>query len=117
MIYRYFKIWLKVVINNFDIKLTLIALFVEVLLFVFVYFFLMYNLALIFIIWYLLSIIFQIVQVFLFYKKLLYEQKYDLLLLKPVDPLYGLLVYRHNIADIFVMPLVLLYIKLSNFKK
>ncbi len=109
--------WLKVVINNFDIKMALIVLFVEVSLFIFVYFFLKNNFILIFVVWYLLSIIFQIVQVFLFYKKLLDEQKYDLLLLKPVDPLFGLLVYRHNVSDVFILPLILVYIKLANLKK
>lgn len=55
------------------------------------------------------------IKLFYFYKNIQESGKSDLILLKPVDPLFGLLVYNHNPADIFILFPILIYIKIKSY--
>ncbi len=110
------KIWFSVIKKYFDLKsisIFLIEFFAHIL--VVFLFTRNINLSLVFSV--LLIVIRLSVKLFLFYKNLIQSNNYNLILLKPIDPLFGLLIYNHNPADILILLPILIYIKLRNYKK
>lgn len=110
----YFKIWLKVIRKNLSIK-TLLVFFIEhLVLYLAIFFLFGDNIILSFILLLLLMIIRSVIRLFVFYKKLVDSGNFDQILLKPIDPLFGLIVFKMNLADIVILLPVLIFLKLKN---
>lgn len=116
MIKKNFSIWFRTTKKYVDSKFIVKFLLQCGVLFA-ILFFLTKNLVMSVILLCLLFIAKSFLQLFLLLQKTKSLDVYDIVLSKPSNPLFTLLVYRHNMADMFVIPLVLFYIKLSNFKK
>ncbi len=103
MIFTYFKIWLKVVSKKITLKY-LAILSVSIILSLF-----LFNIVLIF----LLIIIIQSFRLFIFYKHIEEDELFYTLKLKPVNPIFGLLIYNQNPLDIFILIPILFYLKIK----
>lgn len=112
MILTYFKIWLRVVSKTINFKLLSKFLAEHLVIFFVIYYFTNYDLFFSFISLLILMIIRSAIRIVFFYKKLIQSDSYDLILLKPIHPLVGLIIYNRNPADILFLLLVLIYIKL-----
>lgn len=112
----YFKIWLKVVKKSLNVKTTLMFFVGHVVLYLAIYLLSSYNIGLSFILLLLLMIIRSVVRLFVYYRKLIDSHGFEQILLKPIDPLIGLLVYNRNPADILVLAPILVYLKIKNYK-
>lgn len=116
MITRYIKIWFKVIAKNNNLNDIFKTLVIYMLYFALV--FLLTNFRLSFSIFlFILFLHFQITsRLILLYKNLVRTRKYDLILLTPVDPLWGLLIYNKNPADFLILFPILLFIYIKNYK-
>lgn len=112
MITNYFKIWLSVIVKTINYKLLSILFIEHLAIFFVVYYFTNYNLFLSFILLLTIIIVSSAVRIFYFYRKLTQPGGYDLVLLKPVNPLVGIMVYNRNPMDILFLLLILVYLKL-----
>ena len=113
---NYIKIWISVVKKYTDLKC--ISLFlVEFFVYILIIYLVIENINLSVIVSILLITIRLFVQLYYFYKKLVDLNQYNLILLKPIDPLFGLLVFNHNPIDILILLPILIYIKIKNYKK
>jgi hypothetical protein len=66
---------------------------------------------------FILFILFKLIsRLILLQRELVNSGKYDLLLLQPIDPLWSLIIYNKNPADILLLFPVLLFISLKNYK-
>ena len=54
-------------------------------------------------------------RLFIFHKRLLESNTHDLIKLKPIHPLLGLLIYNQNPLDIFIIFPILIYIQIKNY--
>lgn len=114
---KYFHIWFNVVKKYISLELIFKTLVEYLLYFIIIYIFIIRNIYITLIISFTLIAIRLFIQLFYFYRKLIQSNDYNLILLKPVDPLFGLLVYNHNPADIIILLPILIYIKFKNYKR
>lgn len=112
-----FSTWLKVIKKYVNIKVFAIVTIEYIFYFSLVHFFVTRGVILSLLISYVLISSRLFVQLFYYYKRLLESDQYNLILLKPIDPPLGLLVYNHNPADVFIILPILIYIKIKNYKK
>lgn len=112
-----FKIWLKVVKKNLNLRTVVIFFIKHLIVFLVLYFLFSYNIILSFILLIFLIIVMSATRLFLFYKKLISSDSFDQILLKPIDPILGLIVYQRNIADIVILLPILIFIKFKNKKQ
>lgn len=117
MIYKLIKIWFKVVRDKISFEFLS-----KILIFCFVNLIIIYlltnkNLAISISLLIMLIIIILVIRIILFYKELINLKSYDSILLKPVDPIFSLIVYNRNPADIIILLPVLIYLKIKNYKK
>lgn len=110
----YFKIWLKVIKKILNVKTILIFFVEHVFLYLVIYFLSSYNIGLSFILLLFLMIIRSAIRLFLYYRKLIDSDGFDQILLKPIDPLFGMIVFRMNLSDIVILFPVLIFLKLKN---
>lgn len=108
------KIWSKVIRKTLSFKSLLTFFSEHLIIYLAIYFLLNYEVVISFILLLILMIIRSVIRLFVFYKKLVELDSFDQILLKPIDPLFGLLIYRLNIADIVILLPILLYLKLKN---
>lgn len=109
-----FLIWLKVIKNNTNLKLVMFILIEHLVVYLLIYFITNYNIALSFILFLLVMATRSIIRMFVFYKKLIESKNFEQILLKPIDPLLGLIIYKMNIADIVTLLPVLIFLKFKN---
>lgn len=115
MIFRYLKIWLKVISSTMQTKSLFMTLsFCLILLFI-IYFLTGYKIGISVLILLLVLIVRQSLVLFVFYKKLLNTNQYDFVLLKPVDTLVGIIVFNKDPLDIIILLPILVTIKFRNF--
>ncbi len=110
----YFKIWLKVVKKSLNFKTTLIFIVEHVVLYLAIYLLFSYNIGLSFILLLLLMIIRSVIRLFAYYRKLITSDGFEQILLKPIDPLFGMIVFKRNLADVVLLLPVLIFLKLKN---
>lgn len=108
---QHFKIWAKVAVKNTSLKSIVVTLLEHLLYLGAIFLLTNYNLLLSFTLLIVLMMIRSAVRLFVFYKGLLHTNSYNSILLKPVDPLYGLFIYKRNITDILALIPVLLFLK------
>lgn len=113
----YFKIWSKVIRKFITFKYLSVITLIFFLSLFFIYLFIGKSIINSLIILFVLISIDSSVRLALFYKKLINLNLYDLIKLKPIDPLIGLLIYNHNPLDIVILFPVLIFIKFKNYKK
>ena len=112
-----FLIWWRVVKGNINLK-SMIYIFIEhLVLYLLIYFLTKYNFVLSFILLLLLMVIRSAIRLFVFYKKLNESNNFEQILLKPIDPLLGLIVYQRSISDIVVLLPFLVFINFKNKKQ
>lgn len=112
-----FLTWFNVIKDNMSLK-SMISIFIEhLVLYLLIYFITKYNIALSFILLLLIMIIRSLFRLFVFYKKQTESNNFEQILLKPIDPLVGLIVYQRNISDIVMLLLVLIFLKFKNKKQ
>jgi hypothetical protein len=116
MILTYFKIWLKVIKKCITFKYLSIVILVFLPSLFLIYLLLGKNILTSLIGLFILVIIILFVRLFIFYKKIIDLGLFNSLKLKPVDPLFGLLIYNRNPADIFILLPILIYIKIKRRK-
>lgn len=109
--------WFKVVRKTLNLQLLVKVVFGHLLLFCIVYYFTGFNLLLSFVILLMFVIIRSAINIYLFYKELIRTNSYDLILLKPVNPLVSLIIYNKDITDVFLLLFVLLYLRIKMIKK
>ncbi|EKE04852.1 MAG: hypothetical protein ACD_19C00429G0012 [uncultured bacterium] len=116
MIFKFIKIWFKVVRDKISFKYlsqTLIFCFISLIL---IYFLINRNFSLSIFCLFILIATLLVIRLILFYKELVNLKIYDLILLKPIDPLFSLIVYNRNPADIIILLPILIYLKIKNIK-
>ena len=112
---NYIKIWLSTVKKYTSLKSFLKMLLEYIFYFLIIYLFFAKNISLSLIYSIFLVAIRSSFQLFLFYKKLVDSDHYHLILLKPLDPIMGLLIYNHSLSDISILFPILIYIKVRNY--
>lgn len=114
MITRYLKIWFKVITKNNNLNDVAKSAVIHMLYFALI--FLLTNFRIGFSIFiFILFILFKLTsRLILLRRELINSEKYDLLLLQPIDPLWGLLIYNKNPADILILFPILLFVKFKN---
>lgn len=114
MIIKYLKIWANVVREILDFKNISIIFLFYVILFFSIYFLFETGTTLSLLLTLLIILVRQATKLFMFYRKIVEDKKYDLILLKPIDPLVGLLIYNKDPMDVFLLLPILFLVK---FKK
>jgi hypothetical protein len=116
MIARYLKIWFKVITKNNNLNDIAKSAVIHMLYFGLI--FLLTNFRIGFSIFiFILFILFKLIsRLILLQRELVNSGKYDLLLLQPIDPLWSLIIYNKNPADILLLFPVLLFISVKNYK-
>ncbi len=109
-----FKIWLKVAKKTLNFRTVIIFFVGHLVTFLIIYFLFSYNFILSIVFLVLLMLVMSVVRLFLFYKKLFNTDSLDKILLKPIDPLFGLIVYNMNIADIVMLLPLFIFLKFKN---
>lgn len=114
MITRYLKIWFKVITKNNNLNDVAKSAVIHMLYFALIL--LLTNFRIGFSIFiFILFILFKLTsRLILLRRELINSEKYDLLLLQPIDPLWGLLIYNKNPADILILFPILLFVKFKN---
>lgn len=114
MIISYLKIWISIVKKYTSIKTVLILLLENLFYFLVIYFFLTQSIVNSLFILILLVIMRSSIKIVVFLNNLKKTGDYNLVLLKPIDPLFGLIAYNHSPLDILILFPVLVYIKIKN---
>lgn len=117
MMLKYLKIWLKVVRKYVTFKYLSITISIFFLCLFFTNLLFGRNMTTSLIILLTVTIIFIFIRLLLFYKRMVNSESYCLLKLKPINPLFGVLVYNKNPLDIFILLPILLYLKIKDFKQ
>lgn len=117
MMLNLIKVWLKVVRKNVTYKYLSIILIFFLFSLLTIYLLTDRNIifSIVIIYFFISAILFG--RLFIFYKRLLESNTYDLIKLKPIPPLLGLLIYNQNLTDIVILLPLLIYIKLRIIKK
>lgn len=114
---KYLKIWIKTIKGDFDLNVYA-KVGVEYMFYFWIIFFLVKQNIATSLVLLLIFIIFRLFfRLFCLYKKLISANTFYEISLKPIDPLFGLLIYKPNPADILILFPILVYIKLKNSKK
>ena len=113
---KYFKIWFDVIQKYISLELILKTLVEYMLYFIVFYIFITRSVSISLFVALTLIAIRLLIQIVYFYKKLILSNDYNLILLKPVDPLFGLLIYNRNAADILILLPILIFIHFKNSK-
>jgi uncharacterized membrane protein HdeD (DUF308 family) len=116
MIIRYLKIWFKVVKKHISLKLFLMQFAEHLVYFIAMYYLIGSHLLLAIILLVTLMAVRSSIRMFTFYKELINSGSYHQILLKPIDPLFGLLVYKRNMIDIVILIPLLLFLKFRKNK-
>lgn len=116
MITRYLKIWFKVITKNSNLndvaKSAVIHMLYFALIFLLTNFRIGFSISI-----FILFILFKLIsRLILLQRELVNSGKYDLLLLQPIDPLWSLIIYNKNPADILILFPILLHIVIKNYK-
>ena len=116
MVFKYFTIWFKVVKKYATIKYSLIS--IATLFISFISFYLLFSKNIINGLLFLIILIDVILTIrfVLNYNKIVSFGLYDSLKLKPLDPIFTLLIYNRNPLDIFILFPILIYLKIINYK-
>lgn len=117
MIFNYLKIWLKVIKKHISLKAILKTVGIWLPCFVIIYFFTNRSLTNSIVILIVLLVAKLSIKIIFLYKELTRTDTFDLILLKPVDPLFGLIIYNRNPADILILLPILMFIKLRRYKR
>lgn len=117
MIISYLKIWFNVVMKHVNINIALKTILIYILYFAIIFLLTSFNLYFSIFIFFNMMIFILVSRLILLFRELTKSGKYDLLLLRPVDPLFGLLIYNKNPADILILVPVLIFIKFKNYNK
>lgn len=113
MILNNFLIWFKVIKKYITFKYLSILTFVFLLSLFFINTLTGGNIILSFVILIIIITILVLTRLLLFYKKITDLKLYYIFLLKPANPLFGLLIYNRNPLDIFIIFPILIYINIK----
>ncbi len=103
--------------KHINISIALKTILIYILYFAIILLLTSFNLYFSIFIFFILIVFILVSRLIILFRELTKSGKYDLLLLRPIDPLFGLLIYNKNPADILILGPILIYIKLSNYKK
>lgn len=116
MIIKYLKIWTNVIREVLDFKNLSINFLFYIILFFSIDFLFETGTALSLLLTLLIIIFRQAVKLFMFYRKIVEDKKYDLILLKPINPLVGLLIYNKDPMDVLLLLPILALVKFGKVR-
>jgi hypothetical protein len=114
MTINYIKIWVYTVKKYLSLQV-IVKMLIECLVYLSVFYVLTRNIKISLMYLIFLVAIKSSIQLFIFYKKLYKSDNYKLVLIRPIHPLFGLLVYSHNLLDITILLPVLIYLKIEKY--
>lgn len=109
---KYLKIWTKVIKDTIDAKSLSFNLSICLVSYFAIYLMTDKNNVTSIILFILGIIVWQSIKLFIFYKELTANNQYDFVLLKPIHPLFGIILYHKDPLDIIVLIPVLLFLKI-----
>lgn len=116
MIFKYFKIWFNVVKKYVTIKYSLISIVTLFMSFASFYFLFSKNIINGILFSIILIDIILAIRFALNYNKIISSGLYDSIKLKPLHPIFTVLIYNRNPLDIFILLPILVYLKITNYK-
>ncbi len=113
---KYFLLWIKVV-KGYIVPANILKATLEYLFyFALFYFGFSFSIAISLFLLLLLIMVRLLVRLQNKYKELIKTEQFELILVKPIDPLFGILIFKPNPGDIFILLPILIYIKFRKLK-